>query len=94
MTESDGGRRAGEAMESRSVHAIRLVRSGVHRFTDIEARGGFQRPEFIDECFALLVDALDVPLRSMACNTGKGRALTPLAASSVMRRLRVSLGMR
>ena len=45
-----------------SIHAVRIVRAGLHGFADIEARGGFGMPYPIDESFLLLVDALDAAL--------------------------------
>ena len=42
-----------------SVDAIRMVRAGLHGFADIEARGGFQTPQSVDQSFLVLIDALD-----------------------------------
>lgn len=47
------------------IHAIRLIRAGLHGFADIEARGGFQMPLSLDESFLVLVDALDTSLTSL-----------------------------
>ena len=51
--------------EDRSVHAVRLIRSGLHGFADIEARRGFQMAACVDETFHMLVEALDTSLRSL-----------------------------
>jgi AcrR family transcriptional regulator len=44
------------------IHAIRVVRAGLHGFADIEARGGFQMPLLVDESYLVLIDALDAAL--------------------------------
>ena len=44
--------------DNRSVHAIRIVRAGLHGFSDIENCGGFQMAQSVDESFTMLVDAL------------------------------------
>ena len=49
-----------------SVHAIRLIRSGLHGFADIEARRGFQMSARVDDSFRLLVNALDTALRALS----------------------------
>lgn len=49
-----------------SIHAIRLIRAGLHGFADIEARGGFQMALSVDESFLMLVDSLDTALKSLA----------------------------
>jgi AcrR family transcriptional regulator len=54
--------------DDRLVHAIRVVRAGLHGFADIEARGGFQMPLSVDESFLVLIEALDASLSSL----GKG----------------------
>ena len=51
--------------EELSVHAIRIVRAGLHGFADIETRGGFQIAQSIDESFGVLVDALHTSLRQL-----------------------------
>ena len=48
-----------------STHAIRMVRAGLHGFADIEARGGFQMPQSVDQSFLLLVSALDNSLSNL-----------------------------
>lgn len=48
-----------------SVHAIRIVRAGLHGFADIEMRGGFELPQSIEESFHVLVDALHVSLSQL-----------------------------
>ena len=52
-----------------SVHAIRMVRAGLHGFADIEARGGFQMPEAVDQSFLVLIDALDTSLENLGRHT-------------------------
>ena len=51
--------------DKRAVHAIRLIRAGLHGFADIEARRGFQMSASVDESFRLLVEALDTSLRAL-----------------------------
>ncbi len=53
------------------IHAIRMVRAGLHGFADIEARGGFQMPHSLDESFSMLIDALDASLSNLGRCTGK-----------------------
>ena len=48
--------------DDRSLHAVRMVRAGLHGFADIEGRGGFQLPQSLDTSFDMLVDALDTSL--------------------------------
>ena len=48
-----------------SIHAIRMVRAGLHGFADIEARGGFQMLLSVDESFLVLIDALDASLNNL-----------------------------
>lgn len=48
------------------IHAIRIVRSGLHGFVDIELHGGFQMPDSVDRSFLLLNDALDAALINLA----------------------------
>lgn len=55
--------------EERSVHAIRLIRAGLHGFVDIEARRGFQMSASVNESFRLLVEALDTSLRALGGHT-------------------------
>ena len=52
--------------EKLAVHAIRLIRAGLHGFTDIEARRGFQMTACVDESFRLLVEALDTSLHALS----------------------------
>jgi len=52
-----------------SIHAIRMVRAGLHGFSDIEARGGFQMEQSVGESFLVLVDALDVALSNLGRRT-------------------------
>ncbi|HJE58118.1 MAG TPA: TetR/AcrR family transcriptional regulator [Nocardiopsis listeri] len=42
--------------EDHVVHVIRALRSALHGFIDLEAHGGFQMPESLDESYTLLVD--------------------------------------
>lgn len=51
------------------IHAIRVVRAGLHGFADIEARGGFQMPYSVDESFLELIDALDASLSNLGRRT-------------------------
>ena len=53
-----------------AVHAIRLVRAGLHGFADIEARRGFQMTASVDESFRMLVEALDTSLHALSGRTG------------------------
>ena len=48
-----------------SVHATRMVRASLHGFADIEARGGFQLLESVDESFEFLVEAVHGWLSSL-----------------------------
>ncbi|WP_375429184.1 TetR/AcrR family transcriptional regulator [uncultured Sphingomonas sp.] len=48
-----------------SVHAMRIVRAGLHGFADIETRGGFQMSHSIDESFLFLIDALHASLQQL-----------------------------
>ncbi len=52
-----------------SIHAIRMVRAGLHGFADIEARGGFQMPHPVDESFLVLLGALDASLGNLGRRT-------------------------
>ena len=52
------------------IHAIRVVRAGLHGFADIESRGGFQMPLSVDESFQVLIDALDTSLSNLGRRTG------------------------
>lgn len=74
---------AGYAMpDELAVHAIRMTRAGLHGFADIEARGGFQMADCLDESFRMLVEALDTSLRTLgggsAVSAG-GRGAPPAA---------------
>jgi AcrR family transcriptional regulator len=53
-----------------SIHAVRMVRAGLHGFADIEARGGFRMPHSVDESFLVLVNALDASLSNLGRRTG------------------------
>ena len=44
--------------EGLSVHATRVVRASLHGFSDIEARGGFQILQSVDESFEFIVEAV------------------------------------
>lgn len=44
--------------DEQSVHAIRALRSALHGFVDLEARGGFGLPEDIDKSYSVLVEGL------------------------------------
>lgn len=52
--------------EDDSVHAIRVIRAGLHGFADIQVRGGFQMAQSTDRSFDMLVDALETSLWSLA----------------------------
>ena len=52
-----------------AVHAIRLIRAGLHGFADIEARRGFQMTASVDESFRMLVEALDTSLNALSGRT-------------------------
>ena len=56
------------------IDALRLIRSGLHGFVDLEARGGFGLPDSLDDTFGRLVGALDAALRAL------GEAPAPVAA--------------
>ena len=58
-----------------AVPAIPLTRAGLHGFTDIEARGGFQMTACVDESFRLLVEALDTSLHALSDRTAVSAAL-------------------
>ena len=58
-----------------AVHAIRMIRAGLHGFADIEARGGFQMAACVDESFRLLVEALDTSLHALRDRTAVSAAL-------------------
>ena len=51
--------------EDLSVHATRVVRASLHGFADIEARGGFQLPQSVDQSFELTVEAAHAWLRNL-----------------------------
>ena len=55
--------------EDFSVHATRFVRASLHGFADIEARGGFQLSQSVDESFKLLVEAVHGWLSSLCRRT-------------------------
>ncbi|MBR8744582.1 TetR/AcrR family transcriptional regulator [Nocardiopsis sp. MG754419] len=42
--------------EERSVHVIRVLRSTMHGFIDLETQGGFGLPESLDESYTLMVE--------------------------------------
>lgn len=45
-----------------TVHRVRLVRSLLHGFIELERRGGFGRPEEIQKTFRLLIQAAEMIL--------------------------------
>ena len=63
-----------------SIHAIRLVRAGLHGFVDIEGRGGFQMPDALDDSFLMIVDALDAALGGLGDRAGDPRRGTTAAS--------------
>jgi AcrR family transcriptional regulator len=56
---------SGYGVEEGDVHRIRVVRSALHGFVDLERSGGFGLPTSVDESFAALVDALDAVLGTL-----------------------------
>ena len=52
--------------DSRRVDAVRLVRSALHGFADLEVSGGFRLPDSAQDSFSVLVRGLDVALRDLA----------------------------
>ena len=48
-----------------SVHALRVIRASLHGFADIQARGGFQLSQSVDESFEFMVDALQAWLGAL-----------------------------
>lgn len=42
--------------QERMVHTIRVLRSALHGFIDLETHGGFGMPESVDESYTLLVE--------------------------------------
>ena len=64
-----------------SIHAIRMVRAGLHGFADIEARGGFGMPHAVDESFMVLADALDASLLHLGRRAGTKSGKTSKVAS-------------
>ncbi|MBM6404208.1 TetR/AcrR family transcriptional regulator [Phycicoccus sp. CSK15P-2] len=57
---------AGYGAAAVDEHHVRVLRSSLHGFVDIEAGGGFALPVDIDDSFAVLVDSLDALLRAAA----------------------------
>ncbi|TFH50915.1 TetR/AcrR family transcriptional regulator [Actinomyces viscosus] len=51
--------------DERVVDAVRMTRSALHGFVDIELRGGFAMEASIDVSFATLVDSLDAALTAL-----------------------------
>lgn len=60
--------RAYRIPEGQMVNAVRMARSCLHGFVDLERSGGFARPEPVETSFAVLLDMLDVSL----CRMGEG----------------------
>lgn len=58
--------------EDRSVHAIRVLRSALHGFVDLETQGGFGLPQDVDESFSLLVEGLVRAYREWPGSEGGG----------------------
>lgn len=56
---------SGYGIEGDDIDAIRVVRSSLHGFADLERIGGFGLPTPTDNSFALLIDTLDTALRAM-----------------------------
>ena len=59
-----------EIPEERMVHTIRALRSAVHGFVDLEARGGFGMPEDVDESYEVLVEGFVRALERWPGNEG------------------------
>ena len=51
--------------EDLSVHATRMVRASLHGFADIEARGGFQLSQSVDQSFEFILEAIHKWLSSL-----------------------------
>ncbi|WP_167145971.1 TetR/AcrR family transcriptional regulator [Actinomyces sp. ZJ308] len=51
--------------DERIVDAVRMTRSALHGFVDIELRGGFAMGAPIDVSFATLIDSLDAALTAL-----------------------------
>ncbi|CEA09035.1 Bacterial regulatory proteins, tetR family [Arthrobacter saudimassiliensis] len=51
------------------IDAIRLTRSALHGFADLECQGGFGLPHSRDDSFRVLVAALDTALRGLAAGS-------------------------
>ena len=52
--------------EHRAVDAVRVIRSAVHGFVDLEAHGGFGMPDDVDRSFDALVEVLVIGVRQLA----------------------------
>ena len=50
--------------ESEQIHALRMLRSTLHGFADLEAASGFQIDTSVDESFEWMIDFIDQGLRS------------------------------
>lgn len=55
--------RAYDLEGERAVHAVRCLRAAVHGFAALEMAGAFQRPENLDDSYAMLVDLVVTGLR-------------------------------
>ena len=51
-----------------AVPAVRTVRSAIHGFVDLEARGGFGLPDDLDDSFEVLLDVLTAGLRAVGAS--------------------------
>ena len=49
-----------------TIHLVRVLRSGMHGFVDIETNGGFGMPLDLDRSFELLVDGLIAAIEAQA----------------------------
>lgn len=56
------------------VHALRMLRSMLHGFANLEAEGGFRFDTDIDDSFTWMIDLIDHGLRSPAAPTGRTAA--------------------
>ena len=55
---------SGYGIEEDDIDVIRVVRSSLHGFVDLERLGGFGLPTPVDDSFDLVVDMLDAALRT------------------------------
>lgn len=56
--------------DAQLIHAVRMLRSALHGFVDLEARGGFGLPQDVDESYSLLVEGV---IRALEHRSAQGR---------------------